>query len=104
VRDVVRCEYAWLLATQTRDATTARAWLDSAGKLDFDPATRFRAEAAVLLAEGKAAEAAAQAREGLNALEHRTLSPVKSPFAVDALEALLRRARACYVTLCGLSS
>lgn len=103
VRDIVRCEYAWLLATQTRDATTARAWLDSAGKLDFDPATRFRAEAAVLLAEGKAAEAAAQAREGLNALEHRTLSPVKSPFAVDALEALLRRAEPRDVTPCGLS-
>jgi hypothetical protein len=99
VRDVVRCEYAWLLATQTRDAATARAWLDSAGKLDFDPATRLRAEAAVLLAEGKAAEAAAQACEGLNALEHRTLSPVKSPFAVDALEALLRRAGPCDGTL-----
>jgi hypothetical protein len=92
-----------LLATQTRDTTTARAWLDSAGKLDFDPATRCRAEAAVLLAEGKTAEAAAKAREGLNALEHRTLSPVKSPFAVDALEALLRRAGTCDVTVCGSS-
>jgi hypothetical protein len=93
VRDIVRCEYAWLLATQTHDAAMARAWLESAGKLDFDPSTRLRAEAAVLLAEGKAAEAAAKAQDGLRALEHRSLSPVKSPFALDTLNTLLRRAK-----------
>jgi hypothetical protein len=91
-RDVVRCEYAWLLATQTCDIATARAWLESAGKLEFDPATRLRAEAAVLLADGKIAEAITKARDGLHALEHKSLSPVKSPFAVNALESLLRRA------------
>jgi hypothetical protein len=92
VRDSVRCEYAWLLATRTGDAAAARAWLDSAGALDFSPATRLRAEAAVLLAEGRPAEAAVRARAGLHALEHKSLSPVKSPFEEEALAGLLRRA------------
>lgn len=91
VRDVVRCEYAWLLATQSGDAACARAWLDSAGKLELEPATRLRAEAAVLLAEGKAREAGEAATRGMEALEKRSLSPVKSPFAVDALAALIGR-------------
>ena len=92
VRDVVRCEYAWLLATQTEDIAAARAWLESAGRLDFDPATRLRAEAAVLLGEGDHSEATVKARAGLHALEHKTLSPVKSVFAVEAMEDLLQRA------------
>ncbi len=91
-RDTARCEYAWLLATHTTDAAAARAWLDSAGKLDFDPATRLRAEAAVLLEEGRKTEAAAKAREGLHALEHRSLSPVRNPFATEKLEEILRQA------------
>lgn len=92
VRDSVRCEYAWLLATQTEDIAAARAWLDAAGKLDFDPATRLRAEAAVLLAEGKSAEAAERAKVGLHALHHRSLSPTVSAFHADALEELVRKA------------
>jgi hypothetical protein len=93
MRDTARNEYAWLLATVggAGAAGVARAWLDSAGPLDFDPATRLRAEAAVLAAEGKAAEAAAKAREGLHALEHRSLSPVKSAFAAEVMEDILRR-------------
>lgn len=94
VRDTVRCEYAWLLATRTDDVATARAWLDAAGALDFAPATRLRAEAAVLLAEGCPAEAAEKARAGLHALAHKSLSPVINPFDRDALEDLLRRAEA----------
>lgn len=94
VRDTVRCEYAWLLATRSGDVATARAWLDAAGALEFAPATRLRAEAAVLLAEGRPAEAAAKARAGLHALTHKSLSPVISPFERDALEDLLRRAEA----------
>ena len=94
VRDATRCEYAWLLATQTTDAGAARAWLDSAGPLAFDPATRLRAEAAVLLLEGRRPEAAARAREGLHALAHRSLSPVQNAFHAEALEELLRRAEA----------
>lgn len=93
VRDMVRCEYAWLLATRTGDAATARAWLETAGTLDMAPATRLRAEAAVLLAEGRREEAAERARAGLHALEHKSLSPVQSPFERDALEALVKRAR-----------
>ncbi len=92
VRDVVRCEYAWLLAVTHAGPAVARAWLDSAGRIDFDPATRLRAEAAVLLAEGRAAEAATKAREGLHALKHKSMSPVESPFAREALEAVLRQA------------
>jgi hypothetical protein len=92
VIDILRCEYAWLLATQTGDAADARAWLDSAGKLDFDPATRLRAEAAVLLAEDKVGEAAAKARAGLLALRARSLSPTENRFASDALELIIKRA------------
>lgn len=92
VRDVVRCEYAWLLATCAGEPMAARAWLDGAGPAEFDPATRLRAEAAVLLAEGRRAEAAARARAGLHALEHRSLSPVRSVFAAEALEEVIGRA------------
>jgi len=92
MRDSLRCEYAWLLATTTPDAATARAWLESAGKLDFDPATRLRAEAAVLLAEGKTAEAAVKAREGLHALEPQDPSPVVNRFACERLATVRARA------------
>jgi hypothetical protein len=46
----------------------------------------------VLLAEGKSAGAAAKAREGLHAAEHRSLSPVRNSYAIDTLEEILRRA------------
>ncbi len=91
-RDTVFCEYAWLLAAHTSEVAAARTWLDAAGKLDFDPATRLRAEAAVLLAENQFPAAAAAARQGLQALRERSLSPVESPFAREALEHLLTRA------------
>ena len=84
----VRCEYAWLVATVGSDPTLARAWLDSAGPMDFDPATRLRAESAVLLAEGSREAAHTKALEGLKALDTRTMSPVRSPFAVESLEHL----------------
>jgi hypothetical protein len=93
IRDTVRCEYAWLLAESAEDPAMARAWFESAGPLEFDPATRLRAEAAVLRAGGRLAEAAEKAQAGLLALEHRSMSPVKNPFAVDALKAILRRVR-----------
>lgn len=94
VRDIARCEYAWLLAERTGDAAAARAWLESAGKLELDPATRLRAEAAVLLAEGRRTEAEAKARAGLHALEHRSLSPTINGFVEDGLKDLLTRAAA----------
>lgn len=91
-RDTLRCDYAWLLARHTTDAANARAWLDSAGPLEIDPATRLRAEAAVLLAEGRKNEAAAKAREGLHAAEHKSLSPVRNPYTTDTLQEILTQA------------
>lgn len=93
-RDTIRCEYAWMLATALGPAAapTARAWLDAAGKLEIDPATRLRAEAAVLAVEGRPMEAVAKVDAALHALEHRSLSPVRSAFVVEALEAIRRAA------------
>lgn len=90
MRNLLRAEYAWLLAVATADTPAARAWLETAGPTDFDPAARLRAEAAVLLAEGRKTEAAAKAREGLKALEQASLSPVRNEFAAEALGAVLR--------------
>jgi hypothetical protein len=94
MRNLARADYAWLLATTTTVVAAVRAWLDTAGPTDFDPAARLRAEAAVLLMEGRGPEAAAKAREGLRALDQNSLAPVRNPFAADALEALLSRATA----------
>ncbi|WP_415909404.1 hypothetical protein [Oleiharenicola sp. Vm1] len=47
-----------------------------------------------MLAEGRKAEAAAAAREGLAALEHKSMSPVQNVFAREVLEDLLARAEA----------
>lgn len=88
LRDVVRCEYAWLLATRSARVDLARAWLDSAGKLDFDPATRLRAEAAVALAEGNPEAAAEKVVAAQHALVHRSISPVRNLFAESALRSL----------------
>lgn len=89
---MVRCEYAWLLATQSAWIDLARAWLDSAGKLDFDPATRLRAEAAVLLAEGDVDSSREKIASAQHALEHRSISPVRNRFAESALAALAKSA------------
>ncbi|GAB5560187.1 MAG: hypothetical protein SynsKO_18340 [Synoicihabitans sp.] len=94
LRDVARCEYAWLLATVAEDADTARAWLETAGKLDFDPATRLRAEAAVAMANEDPDSALQKIADARHALENRSLSPVKNPFAVHALERLEERLEA----------
>jgi len=88
LKDVIRCEYAWLLATQTTFLASAQAWLKSAGKLEFDPATRLRAEAAVAYATGDREQTRQKIADARHALEHRSLSPVKSPFADSALNHL----------------
>jgi len=95
-----RCDYAWLLATRTPWVATARAWLESAGKLEFDAGTRRRAEAAVLLAEGRAGEAADKAREGLAMMEANSLSPTRNLFMEESLRALLTRAEAVSCPVC----
>jgi len=100
MREMARAEYAWLLGAAAvggageaaAAAGPARAWLESAGKVAYDVATRHRAEAAVLLVEGRRAEAAASARAGLLAIETRSMTPVRNAFAADALAELLRRA------------
>ncbi|MEZ5412943.1 MAG: hypothetical protein R3F03_01390 [Opitutaceae bacterium] len=94
VRDLVRCEYAWLLVSGAKAAKEARAWLDSAGPLDFDPATRLRVEAAVLLEEGSLAEASSKAATALQALRQRSLSPVENAFNRQAIDAVLHKAAA----------
>ncbi len=90
--DTLHCEYAWLLATQSCDASAARAWLDTAGPLPLDRATRLRAEAAVALAEGKPAAALDLARQGLKALQQQTLSLAPSPAQTDWLTSLAQQA------------
>ncbi len=102
LREVARAEYAWLLGAAAVGgageaaamAGAARAWFTSAGKVAYDVATRHRAEAAVLLAEGRRTEAAAAARAGLLATETSSMAPVRNAFATDALTDLLRRAEA----------
>lgn len=95
VRSLVRCEYAWLLATAGGPAAarTARAWLETAGPVRLDPATPHRARAAVSLAEGRYAEAAQEARAGLAALERASVGPVRNAFAAEALERVLAEAQ-----------
>ena len=70
--------FAWIGAIFSGGKSPPDAATDtSAGP---DSAGGERAEAAVLLAEGRATEAAAKARAGLHALAHKSLSPVISPF------------------------
>jgi len=89
MRNMARAEYAWLRPATRADAAAARAWLETAGPTDLDPSARLRAEAAVLLAEGRPAEAAAKAQEGLEAVDHGSLALVRSEFAADALQAII---------------
>ena len=88
IGDLARAEYAWLLATQSNSADAAAAWLATVGKLDFDPATRLRAEAAVAFAKGNQEVAQTKIDEARDALENRSMSPVISPFSVEALDQL----------------
>jgi len=63
-------------AAQQGDAPASRIWLEQAtdGAL-IEPHTRARAKAAVLLAEGRYAEAAAASQAGLTFLAHRYYGP-----------------------------
>ncbi len=90
---IFRAEYTWHLATALAETPAlARGWLESAGPNEFDPATSLRAEAAVL-AEGRVAEAAAKAREGLRALSGKSMLPTRNVLATEQLEVLLARAK-----------
>lgn len=92
VADMVRAEYAWLLAEWGGDASIARAWLESAGPVEMDPASRLRAEAAVLLAEGNKPLAADRAKAALIALEKASISAVRNEWAIENLQSLIARA------------
>lgn len=76
-----------------RNATTARAWMDQAtGGLLVEPQSRLRAEAAVLLAEGREAEAAKGANEGLEAAQRSSYLGMAEAEA-DWLRAILEAAQ-----------
>lgn len=90
--DMVRAEYAWLLAARRQDPAMARAWLESAGKVEFDPSARLKAEAAVLLNEGKKAEAAARAQQALRSLEETAMATSRNPWAAESVQAILDEA------------
>jgi len=63
-------ELAYFTALHRRDAAKGRLWLNqAAGRVDIARITRLRAEAAVLLAEGKSQECLTKATEGLAALD-----------------------------------
>jgi hypothetical protein len=94
MREMVRAEYAWLLAIGGGPsmAGPARAWLDSAGPVEMDPATRWRAAAAVLLAEGQVPAAREAIAAGRVALRNNSMAPVPSAFLLETLDELDRRA------------
>ena len=87
-RESVQAEYAYWLAVHGADVAAARAALERAGKCAFDPATKLRAEAAVLRAEGDAAGARAKAEAALEALRKRSLSFKPGADLVEWCEAL----------------
>ena len=94
VADMVRAEYAWLIAEQGGDPAIARAWLESAGPVEMDPSSRLRAEAAVLLAEGNRPLAADRAKAALIALEKSSIAAVRNEWAIENLQSLIARAEA----------
>jgi hypothetical protein len=65
-----RLEAAYFTAHYGGDARTARTWLEQAGNKSVDAHSWFRAQAAVLLAEGERIEARESASRGLAALEN----------------------------------
>ncbi|HMA38200.1 MAG TPA: hypothetical protein VKY74_27375, partial [Chloroflexia bacterium] len=67
-RPGIYTEAAYFIARYRNDPATARALLDKSGGHTVTPADRCRAEAAVLLGEGRRAEAAVRAGEGLTLL------------------------------------
>ena len=87
-QESVQAEHAYWLAVHGGDAVAARAALGRAGRGDFDPATKLRAEAAVLRAEGDRAGATAKAEAALVALQKRSLTLKPSADQVEWIEAL----------------
>jgi hypothetical protein len=81
------CEAAYWLATYAGNPKASRTWLERAGQ-DVDPDLRFRAQAALALAEGQPDRAEALANESLARIH--TLAPCGSgEFEIDRLNHLL---------------
>ncbi len=91
IADSVRASYAILIAINGGDASVARAWLESAGAVEWDPSTRLTAEAAVLLAEGHRSAAAEKTREAFKALDQKT-ALVRDQAQFETLQRLLEAA------------
>jgi hypothetical protein len=88
LRPSVLIEAAYFTARHRNDAAAARALLEQARGGLVEPYTRARAEAAVLLAEGRPAEAQTLAAQGL----HRARQAVGAATQIDIelLEAIVR--------------
>lgn len=87
-----RAEYAWLMLKLGGDLVQARAWLDSTKLQRLGPVPQLKASAALFLAEGKPVEAAAKAREALDALQKTTLALAPDLPQREALEQILAQA------------
>jgi Zn-dependent protease len=90
-RPALLTEAAYFTAAHRRDAGAARKWLAQAQGGMVETHTRLRAEAAVLLAEGKSVEAAETARAGLETVS-RSVDQGGAIAERDWLEALLNEA------------
>lgn len=91
IADTVRASYAILIATNWGEPSAARAWLESAGTVEWDPSTRLTGEAAVLLAEGNRKAALETARKALKALDQKT-ALVRDQAQFETLHRLLEAA------------
>ena len=69
----------------------ARAWLESAGAVEWDPSTRLTAEATVLFAEGHRSDAVEAARKALKALDQKP-SFVRDQAQFETLHGLVESA------------
>lgn len=88
LRPSVLIEAAYFTARHHTDAAAARALLDQAHGGLVEPYTRARAEAAVLLAEGRPAEAQTLAAQGLR--QARRVAGAATQVDIDLLEAIVR--------------
>ena len=89
--DGVRATYAILIATHGGVPSVARAWLESAGAVEWDPSTRLTAEATVLFAEGHRSDAVEAARKALKALDQKP-SFVRDQAQFETLHGLVESA------------
>jgi hypothetical protein len=88
----VRLEAAYFIAFHRQDANTSRGWLERAVGGGVEEQTRLRAEAAVLLAEGKILDAVGKAEAGIVAVRS-SKDPGGSISERDWLEAILTAAK-----------